>query len=246
MAKYQVKRPRHLVEIKRFDEQARVTDLPPAAAAHEAPELLLSGPSLPRRLLLERAEGSKLSLSANDLFHGGRTESADQLVLQVCDADVETEPFQIAAGEVGAKAGPLETAPEVALLCGVTETCQPDVKPLGAEHTQEPSYRLRTPDRQNGNALGVKIPTTALSERFERALVADPFNEHDRTRIDACGQRVGCGNKCSTSTANGPFGVCQVKSLPVVHTRIFTAHTQRTRWRCRSVGSRAGRAAVVN
>ncbi len=81
MSKYQVKRPRHLGEIKRLDEQTRVADLPSAAAAHEAPKLLFSGPSLPRSLLLEGAEGSKLFLSVNDLFHGGGTKSADQLVL---------------------------------------------------------------------------------------------------------------------------------------------------------------------
>jgi hypothetical protein len=185
MSKYQVKRPRHVGEIKRLDEQARVSDLPAAAAAHEAPKLLLIGPSLPRRLLLEGAEGSKLSLSVNDLFHGGGTKSADQLILQVCDADVETESFHIRASEVGAEASALEAALELALLCGVTETRESDVKPLRAEPIQEASDCLRTPDWHNGNALSVKIPTTALSERFERALVADPFNEDDRTRVDA-------------------------------------------------------------
>jgi len=164
-------------------------DLPAAASAHEAPKLLLIGPSLLRTLLLEGAERFKLTLSVNDLFHGGGTESADQLVLQVCDAHVETQPFHFDASEVGAEASPLETAPEVALLRGVTETRQPDVKPLRAEQIQEPSYGLRTPNWHNGNALSVKIPTSALSERFERALVADPFNEHDRTRVDSRGQR---------------------------------------------------------
>jgi hypothetical protein len=179
-----------LGEIERLDEQTRVSDLPAAAAAHEAPKLLLVGPSLPRRLLLEGAEGSKLTLAIDDLFHGGGTESADQLVLQVCDAHVETESFHIDASEVGAEAGPLETALELALLCGVTETRQPDVEPLRAEQIQEPCYGLRTPNWHDGNALGVKIPTPALGERFERARVADPFNEHDRTRVDAGGQRV--------------------------------------------------------
>ena len=190
MSKYQVKRPRHLGEIKRLDEQTRVADLPSAAAAHEAPKLLFSGPSLPRSLLLEGAEGSKLFLSVNDLFHGGGTKGADQLVLQVRDAHIETESFHVGASEVGAEAGPLETALELALLCGVTETRQPDVKPLRAEEIQEPRYGLRTSNLHNGNALSVKIPTAALSERLERALVADPFNENDRTRLDACGQRV--------------------------------------------------------
>ena len=89
MSKNQVKRPRYLGEIKRLDEQTRVADLPAAAAAHEAPKLFVIGPSLPRRLLLECAEGAKLSLSVNDLFHGGGTKSADQLVLQVSDAHVK-------------------------------------------------------------------------------------------------------------------------------------------------------------
>ena len=107
MSKYQFKRPRHLGEIKRVDEQTCVSDLPTAAAAHEAPKLRLNGPSLPRRLLLEGAEGSKVSLSVNDLFHGGGIESADQLVLQVCNAHVETESFHIGASEVGAESGTL-------------------------------------------------------------------------------------------------------------------------------------------
>jgi hypothetical protein len=175
-----------MVEVERLDEETRVADLPAATAAHEAPKLLLVGPSLPRRLLLEGAEGSKVSLGVNDLFHGGGTESADQLVFQVCDAHVETQSFHVDASEVGAEASQLETAPEVALLCGIAETRQPDVEPLRAEPIQEASYGLRTPNWHNGNALSVKIPTAALSEGFERALVADPFNEHDRTRVDAC------------------------------------------------------------
>ncbi len=190
MSEYEVKRPRHAGQIQCIDEQTRVSDLPAAAAAHEAPKLLLGGPLLPRRLLLEGAEGSKVSLSVNDAFDRGGTESADQLVLEVCDAHVEAESCHVGASEVGAEAGPLETAPEVALLCGVTETRHPEVKPLRAEQIQEPSYGLRTPDWHNGNALSVEIPTTALSKRFERALVADPFDEHDRTRVGACGQRM--------------------------------------------------------
>ena len=180
MSEHQVERPGHLAEIERLDEQARVADLPPAAAAHEAPKLLLGGPALPRRLLLEGAEGSELSLGVDDLFHGGGAESADQLVLQICDAHVETQPLHLGASEVGAEAGPLETAPEVALLCGVVETRQPDVEPLRPEPLQELSDRLRTADRHDGNALGVEIPAAALGERLDRALVADPFDEHDR------------------------------------------------------------------
>jgi hypothetical protein len=190
VSKNQVKRPRHLGEIERVDEETRVANLPPAAAAHEPPQLLLHGPSLPRRLLLEGAEGPKVSLSLNDVFDAGRTESADQLFLQVCDANVETQPFHIGPSEAGAEAGPLETAPELDLLCGVTETRKPEVQPLGPEPIQDPANGLRSPDRHDGDALGVEIPASASSERFQRGLVAEPFNEHDRTRVDSCVQHL--------------------------------------------------------
>jgi hypothetical protein len=58
-----------------------------------------SGSSSLRRLLLEGSERSTFTLSVDHLFHGGGSEGADQLVLQVCDAHVETECFQIGASE---------------------------------------------------------------------------------------------------------------------------------------------------
>ena len=133
MGEHQVERPRHVIEVERVDEEARVADLPAAAAAHEAPKLLLRRAAMPRRLLLQGAEGAKLSLGVDDGFHRCGAERADQLVLEICVAPVEAEPFHIGASEVGAEAGPLETAAEVALLCGVVETRQPDVEPLRAE-----------------------------------------------------------------------------------------------------------------
>jgi hypothetical protein len=190
MSKHSIERPRHLREIERTDKKARVPDLPTAAAAHEASELLLDGSALPRRLLLEGAKGSEVTIGVDDLFHRGGAESTDQLVLEICDAHVETQALQVDAREVGAETGPLEPAPELALLCGVTETRHPDVEPLRAVPVQESSDRLRAADRHDGNALGVEIPTAALSECFERTLVADPFDEHDRSQVDAFGRRV--------------------------------------------------------
>jgi hypothetical protein len=69
MSKDPVKRPWHLRQVERIDEQLGVSDLPATAAAHETPKLLLSGPSSPLRLLLERPEASKVALSVNHLFH---------------------------------------------------------------------------------------------------------------------------------------------------------------------------------
>lgn len=168
-------------EIERIDKQAGVSDLPAATAAHEAPKLLLVGPSLPRRLFLEGAKRPKVTLRADDLFHRGGAESADQLVLEVCDADVKTQLFHVDPREVRAQAGLLETTLELALLGRVTETSQSEVRTSRPEQIQEVSDRLRTSNRHHGNALGMKISTTALSEGLERDLVAHSFDEHDRT-----------------------------------------------------------------
>ena len=125
----------------------------------------------------------RLALSLDDLFHRGGAESADQLVLQVRVAHVEAEQLQVGAGEVGAEARPLETAPELALLGGVAQACQPEVEPGGAVPLQEAPDRLRAADRHDGDALGVEIPAAALGQRLERGLVADPFDEHDRLHV---------------------------------------------------------------
>jgi hypothetical protein len=130
--------------------------------------------------MLEGAERSKLALSFDDVFDGGGAERADQLVLQVHDAHEETECFHVGASEVRAEARTLETAPERALLSDVAETGQSDVAPVWAEEIQEVADARRTPDGHDGNSLGVKIPTPAPSERFERDLVADSFNQYDR------------------------------------------------------------------
>ena len=116
VGKHTIQRPRHSCEIQRVDQQARVLDLPAPAGAHETPKLLLIRASLVRSLLLQGAERSQLTLSGDDLFNGGGTEGADQLVLQVCDAHVETQLFHAGAIEVRAEAGALETAPEGGLL----------------------------------------------------------------------------------------------------------------------------------
>src|SRR5918995_2409176 len=174
----QVERPRDVVELERLDEVARVADLPPAAAAHEAPELVLDRAALPLRLLLQRPERAEVAVLLDDALHVVHAERADQLALQVGDAHGEPESF-----EVGAEAGSLEGSTEVALLARVAETRQPDVESPWPIALDEPADRLSTADRQDGNALGVEVTTAALGERRDRLAVADPFDEHDRTEI---------------------------------------------------------------
>jgi hypothetical protein len=95
-----VERARHTIEIQRVDEQPRVADLPSAAAAHEAPKLLLGGATSPRRLPLQRAKRSKVTFSVDDPFHRRGAQSPDQLVLQVCRAYEEAQPLHLVASEV--------------------------------------------------------------------------------------------------------------------------------------------------
>src|SRR5512132_569489 len=163
-----------------MDEQPCVTDLPAAPAAHESSQLFLSGPSAPCRLFLERAERVEVSLGRDHPFDRVGPERPDQLVLEIRDADVETEALHVGAGQVGAETRALERALEVALLTGVAESGEADVQPLRAEDVQEAADRVRTSDRDDGNALGVEVTAAALGERFQRELVAGAFDEDDR------------------------------------------------------------------
>jgi len=156
-----VQRPRHPAQIQGVDEYGGGLDLAAALGAEEATELLLDAPPAPLRLPLEGAECREVTLSVDNLFHGGRAESADQLILEVCDADVKTESFHIGATEIGAETGSLETTPEGALLSGVAEARQSDVETRRPEDLQEGSDVRRTPDWHNDDALSLQIPTPA-------------------------------------------------------------------------------------
>jgi hypothetical protein len=179
LGKDTIERPGHAGELQRVDQQPGVADLAAAVGADEAPKLRLAAPSLPGRLPLERAERSKLALSVDDLFHTGGAKAADQLVLQVGDAHIEPEGFHVGPTEVGTEAGPLQAVPEVALLAGVAQARQSDVHAPRAEQLQEAPDVPGTAHWHDGYALSGKIPTTALSQRFERDLVAAPLNQHD-------------------------------------------------------------------
>ncbi len=123
-----------------------------------------------------------------DLLDGPGSEASDQLVLEVCHAHVEAEGLHVGPSDVDAETGALETALEVVFLRGVTQAREPHVEPLRAELLEEAADRLRTTDRHDGHALGVEIAASTLGEGFERALVADPFDEHDGAWRGAIGR----------------------------------------------------------
>ena len=225
MRKDTVERPGHAGELQRVDQQPGVADLAAAVGADEAPKLRLAAPSLPGRLLLERAERSKLALSVDDLFHTGGAEAADQLVLQVGDAHIEPECFHVGPTEAGTQAGLLQAVPEVALLAGVAQARQSDVHAPRAEQLQEAPDVPGTAHWHDGNALSGKIPTTALSQRLERDLVAAPLNQHDRPWVDNRGQRV-CrrGIQRSLSATGRRLDGSKLESLCVVHLPSLVLH----------------------
>src|SRR5205085_1576964 len=87
------------------------------------------------------------------------------------DAHVEAEPLH---------PGPVEGAPELALLAGVAQSRDPRVQSTRAEAVEEPADALRAAHRDDRDALGVEIAAAALRERLERDLVACPLDKYDR------------------------------------------------------------------
>jgi uncharacterized membrane protein YeaQ/YmgE (transglycosylase-associated protein family) len=183
-----IQRPRHTGEIQRADEQGRSADLATAACAQEAPELFLGGPSPPLGLFLEGAERDQVALLFEDPFDGVITEAADQLVLEVRDAHVETEILHAVAGEIDAEARQFEAATEVTFFGGVAQTRELDVAPTRAENVEGAPDVRRATDRHNGDALGTEVSAATRGERLQRAPIAEPFDEHDRASILVVGE----------------------------------------------------------
>jgi hypothetical protein len=131
-------------------------------------------------LLLERAKRAEVAVRVENVFDGRGAERADQLVLQIRDADEEAQALDVDAREIAPEAGALEPTPNVALLGDVVETGQLSVEPARPERAQEPTDRLRAADRHDGHALCGEVPVTTLGQSLDGDLVADPFDQHDR------------------------------------------------------------------
>jgi SpoVK/Ycf46/Vps4 family AAA+-type ATPase/predicted metal-dependent enzyme (double-stranded beta helix superfamily) len=174
-----VERAGHLIGLERLDEVTRVADLAPAAAAHEAAELLVERAPVPGDLPLERPERTEVAVLGDELLDAGGAEGADELVLEVGLADVEAERLHPGAGQLRAAAGALEGTLEVALLARVHETREPDA----VEAAQEASDRLRASDRHDRHAFGREVAAAPLGERLDRDPVADALDEDDGTRL---------------------------------------------------------------
>ncbi len=154
----------------------------------ETVKLLLGAVSLLCGLPLEDAPGPDLTLSADDLLNRADAKGADQLLLQVGGAHVETGRFHIGARQARAIAGPLQSAPEKAFLGGITQASQPNAEPARAEQMHEAGGVGRASHRHDGNAVATQSPAAPLSQRLERGLVTYPLDKDDRPRPGNSGQ----------------------------------------------------------
>src|SRR5437773_6007983 len=157
---------RYPIEVQRLDEEARIAGLAPAAAAHEAAQLILDRSSSPLDLFLERSKRRQVSVRLDHFQYAVGSESSDQLGLQVRVAHVETQGFHRCAVEVRAEARPLEAALELACLAGVAEAHEVEA----AEPCEEHADRLRSAHRDHRDALVGQVAAAPLGERLQRDL----------------------------------------------------------------------------
>src|SRR5437660_1336166 len=162
-------RPRHRLEPERVDEKLRVPALPPCSAAHEAPQLVLDRTAVPGGLLLQRAERPEVAVRLQDGLDGVRSERADELVLEIGDADVD--PIRL-------QPGALERSAERLLLPGVAETRDGDAR--AHEVVEDAADRLRAADGDDRHAFGRQVAALPARKRLEGDPVARALDEDDR------------------------------------------------------------------
>ena len=109
--------------------------------------------------------------------------------------------FCVCTGEFRSESHLFEAALDVPLLPHVVQTGKPDIEPLGAECLHELADVRRAPDRQDDDALGLKVPTASLRQRLEGCLVTPPFDKDRRAGADpndhlarSCRTQWGAGN----------------------------------------------------
>ena len=190
MCENSVEWSRDAVEIERVDEDAGVADLAAPAAAHEPAQLFLDGTAAPSRHLLEGPEATEIIVAAQEFFDGRCTERANQLILQIRDAHVEAEPFHLGAREVRAETGALERSPKDPLLACIVEAREPESMRWSTELGQEASDAVRASEPNDLDAGRREVDPAAPGQCFDRDLVAQAFNNHNRPHLDVIGARL--------------------------------------------------------
>ncbi len=151
-------------EIQLIDKQAGVPYLAAALAADEPPELGFDRSSPLRRLPLQHPERPQLRLRVDDVLDRLGAERTDQLVLEVCDADVEAERLPVSANEAGTEPGPFHTARDAPFLVGVAEYGELDGALLRTEALQVSTDVRRAAHRDDSDALPCEVASPSGRE----------------------------------------------------------------------------------
>jgi len=110
-----------------------------------------------------------LALGLDQLLDPAGAERADQLVLQVRDAD-----------EV--RASPVQAAAEIALFALVTQTGEADAVSGRAEQVREVRDVGGAAHRDHEDAFGGQVTPGPFGHSLHSGLVAHPFHQHHRAR----------------------------------------------------------------
>src|SRR5580693_1144877 len=183
-----VEGPGNAAEVERVHEQARVQALAARPGPHEPAQLPLRAAALLRGLSLEHAERPDLALRLDDTLDRVGAEGADQLVLQVGDADEEAERLHAGAGQARAKPSPFESPPEVAFLRDVAQAGQPDVEPMRAKPANKALDVGRAAHRGDRDAVSIQSLSAPPGQCLERGLITHALDEDHRVRLDDTGR----------------------------------------------------------
>jgi len=124
--------------------------------------LIISFPTSPRRLILKCSQQFEFTLIVDNSLHGGSTQRPNQLVFEVRHADEKTETFHPVASKADAQTRPLQGAPEVILLSGITETGKSQSSASRAIDSQRSSNVGGAPYWHDRDVFGFEISTTPL------------------------------------------------------------------------------------
>ena len=172
--------------------------------------------------LVKVRNGPRSPSRLDQLLDPAGAERADQLVLQVRDADE--------GGGVGS--GPAQAAAEIAFLPLVAQAGQPDAEAAGAEQGHEVPDVGRAAHRDHENALAAQVTAGPFGQSLHRGLVAHPFDQHDRARARVAagprgrgGQRRAAGPAASVTAASDASSTSSsLAAMKRSTERIYTTH----------------------
>ena len=109
----------------------------------------------------------EITVAVQDVFHGCRTERANQLILQIRDAHVEAEPFHRRAREVRAATGALERSPKNRLLACIVKAREPQAVSPTTELGQEASDAVRASKPNDLDPRRREVDPASRSQCFD-------------------------------------------------------------------------------